>query len=55
MVRIYVSKETSNINFNEIVDILSDYSILFYSILGCVLPLQEVACRQSPPTFSVLC
>ena len=31
------------------------YSILFYSILGCVLPLQEVALRQSPPSFSVLC
>ena len=30
-------------------------SILFYSILGCVVPLQEVACHQSPPTFSVLC
>ena len=25
-----------------------------YSILGCVLPLQEVALRQSPLTFSVL-
>ena len=31
------------------------YFILFYSILGCVLPLQEVALRQSPPSFSVLC
>ena len=31
------------------------YSILFYSILGCVLPLQEVALRQSLPSFSVLC
>ena len=30
-------------------------TILFYSILGCVLPLQEVALRQSPPSFSVLC
>ena len=30
-------------------------SILFYSILGCVLPLQEEALRQSPPSFSVLC
>ena len=30
-------------------------SILFYSILGCVLPLQEVALRQSLPSFSVLC
>ena len=29
--------------------------LLFYSILGCVLPLQEVALRQSPPSFSVLC
>ena len=29
--------------------------ILFYSILGCVLPLQEVALRQSHPSFSVLC
>ena len=29
--------------------------ILFYYILGCVLPLQEVALRQSPPSFSVLC
>ena len=28
---------------------------LFYSVLGCVLPLQEVALRQSLPTFSVLC
>ena len=31
------------------------YCVLFYSILGCVLPLQEVALRQSPPSFSVLC
>ena len=30
------------------------YSILFYSILGCVHPPQEIALRQSPPTFSVL-
>ena len=30
-------------------------SVLFYAIPGCVLPLQEVALRQSPPTFSVLC
>ena len=30
-------------------------SILFYSIPGCVLPLQEVALLQSPLTFSVLC
>ena len=29
--------------------------IQFYSILGCVLPQQEVALCQSPPTFSVLC
>ena len=29
-------------------------SVLFYSNLGCVLPLQEVALRH-PPTFSVLC
>ena len=28
---------------------------LFYSILGCVLPLQDVALRKSPPTVSVLC
>ena len=28
---------------------------LFYSILGCVLPLQEVALCHSPPNFSVLC
>ena len=28
---------------------------LLYSILGCVLPLQEVALRQSLPSFSVLC
>ena len=27
---------------------------LFYSVLGCVLPLQEAALRQSPPSFSVL-
>ena len=26
-----------------------------YSILGCVLPLQEVVLCQKPPTFSVLC
>ena len=26
-----------------------------YSILGCVLPLQEVALRQNLPSFSVLC
>ena len=34
-------------------------TILFYSIFcsisGCVLPLQEVALHQSPPTFSVIC
>ena len=29
------------------------YSVLFYSILGCVLSLQEVALHQSP--LSVLC
>ena len=29
-------------------------SILFYSILGCVLPLQEVALRQSLSSLSVL-
>ena len=29
--------------------------MLFYSILGGVLPLQEVALRQSLPSFSVLC
>ena len=28
---------------------------LFFSILGCVLPLQEVSLCQSPPSFSVLC
>ena len=28
---------------------------IFYSILGCVFPLQEIALRQSAPTFSVLC
>ena len=27
---------------------------LFCSILGCDLPLQKVALRQCPPTFSVL-
>ena len=31
------------------------YFILFYSILGRVLPLQEAALRQSLPSFSVLC
>ena len=31
------------------------YSTLFCSIPGCVLPLQEVALRQSLPSFSVLC
>ena len=30
-------------------------SFLFYSILGCVLPLQEVAIRRSPPSFTVFC
>ena len=29
--------------------------ILFYFILGCVLPLQDVALHQSPLTCSVLC
>ena len=29
--------------------------IVFYYILGCIIPLQEVALCQSPPTFSVLC
>ena len=33
----------------------SIYSILFYSILGCVFPLQEVALCKSLPSFSVLC
>ena len=33
----------------------SIYFVLFYSILYCVLPLQEVALHQSPSTFSVLC
>ena len=33
-------------------DVLS--VLLFCSILGCVLPLQEVALRQSPPSFYVL-
>ena len=28
---------------------------VFYYILGCVLSLQEVALRQRPPTFAVLC
>ena len=32
-----------------------DSQHMFYSILGCVLPLQEVALRQSLPSFSVLC
>ena len=26
-------------------------TILFYSVLGCILPLQEVTLRQSPPTY----
>ena len=30
-------------------------SILFYSVQGCVLSLQEVALHQSPPSFSVVC
>ena len=30
-------------------------AVLFCSILSYVLPLQEVALRQSPPSFSVLC
>ena len=30
-------------------------SVVFCSILGCVLPLQDVALCQGPPTFSVLC
>ena len=30
-------------------------AILFYYILGCVLPLQEAALDHSPPTFSFLC
>ena len=29
--------------------------IVFYSISNCVVPLQEVALRHSPPTFSVFC
>ena len=33
----------------------SKKSVLFCSILACVLPLQEVALRQSPSTLSVLC
>ena len=28
--------------------------VCLYSILGCVLPLQEVALHQSPPSFSIL-
>ena len=32
-----------------------DWGPLFSSILGCVPPLQEVALRQIPPSFSVLC
>ena len=31
------------------------FLMLLQSILGCVLPRQEVALRQSPPSFSVLC
>ena len=34
---------------------LSNKQLLFYSVLGCGLPLQEVALRQRPPSFSVLC
>ena len=30
-------------------------SLLFSSVLGCVIPLQDAALRQSPPTFSVFC
>ena len=30
-------------------------TILFYSVLGCVLPLHEVGSLRSPPSFSVLC
>ena len=31
------------------------YSVMFYSILGCALPLQELTLLQNLPTFSVLC
>ena len=43
------------VHFMELVAVSFHYSILFYSILGCVLPLQDVALRPSPPSFSVLC
>ena len=39
----------------EITFILASIHGLFYSILGCILPLQEIALRQSLPSFSVLC
>ena len=31
------------------------YAVLFCSVLGCVLPVQEVDLCQSPLVFSVLC
>ena len=35
--------------------LLPKHTDIFYFIIGCVLPLQEVALRQSLPSFSVLC
>ena len=45
------------LSFNSCTFITSseEISILFCSVLGCVLPLQEVALLQNPLTFSVLC
>ena len=41
--------------FSFLILLLSLLFSHFYSILGCVLPKQEVALRQSHATFSVLC
>ena len=56
---ITVNGHDNNFNWESVVssDFLAGFlkrrpAILFYSILGCVLPLQEVALRQSP-TFSL--
>ena len=42
-------------SFIVIISILFIFSILLYSTLGCVLPLQEAALCHRPPTYSVLC
>ena len=48
-------KKNVTVNISFMVSFTIIFNVVVLLLLGCVLPLQEVTFRQSPPIFSILC